>query len=379
MNKGKNVYLMYLIVFLQGLVFYGAIATIYRESRGVSISGIYIIEAVYFILTIIMEVPWGWFADRFGYKRTLVISNILFFLSKIVFWKASGFLLFLFERVLLAASLSGLSGCDSALLFESLGEGENSEKVFGRYDFFASLGFLIASMSSVFIVGKSMDLSAFLTVIPYGIASILTFFLVDVKKEDVKRIAIMSNFVKVLKDSRLLLFLLAVAVMDEVVQSITVFLNQNQYVKCGIDIKYFGIILTGLCVVKLISARSYKVSAKLGQKRAVILSGVFIALCVGCMAFTSSWIITLVLMVILTGASEIMHPMVTDMKNKSIDQAERATMLSIYSMTGSIMSAIINPVIGGAADISLEGGILMCCGLAVFSVVLFSVGKIKEA
>lgn len=379
MNKGKNVYLMYLIVFLQGLVFYGAIATIYRESRGVSISGIYIIEAVYFILTIIMEVPWGWFADRFGYKRTLVISNILFFLSKIVFWKASGFLLFLFERVLLAASLSGLSGCDSALLFESLGEGENSEKVFGRYDFFASLGFLIASMSSVFIVGKSMDLSAFLTVIPYGIASILTFFLVDVKKEDVKRIAIMSNFVKVLKDSRLLLFLLAVAVMDEVVQSITVFLNQNQYVKCGIDIKYFGIILTGLCVVKLISARSYKVSAKLGQKRAVILSGVFIALCVGCMAFTSSWIITLVLMVILTGASEIMHPMVTDMKNKSIDQAERATMLSIYSMTGSIMSAIINPVIGGADDISLEGGILMCCGLAVFSVVLFSVGKIKEA
>lgn len=378
MNKGKNVYLMYLIVFLQGLVFYGSIATIYRESRGVSISGIYIIEAVYFILTIIMEVPWGWFADRFDYKRTLVISNILFFLSKIVFWKASGFLLFLFERVLLAASLSGLSGCDSALLFESLGEGENSEKVFGRYDFFASLGFLIASMSSVFIVGKSMELSAFLTVIPYGIASILTFFLVDVKKEDVKRIPIMSNFFKVFKDSRLLLFLLAVAVMNEVVQSITVFLNQNQYVKCGIDIKYFGVVLTGLCMVKLISARSYKVSAKLGQKRAVILSGVLIALCVGCMVFTSSWIITLVLMVILTGASEIMQPMIMDMKNKSIDQSERATMLSIYSMTGSIMAAIINPVIGGAADVSLEAGILMCCGLAVLSVVLLSFGKIKE-
>lgn len=93
---------MNLIVFLQGFVFYAPIATVFRENRGISLSQIFLIESISMILIVVLEIPWGIFADKFGYKKTLIISNFIFFISKIIFFKANSFLMFLLERVLLA-------------------------------------------------------------------------------------------------------------------------------------------------------------------------------------------------------------------------------------------------------------------------------------
>lgn len=119
MNKRINIYLLNIIVFLQGLVFYAPVATIYRENRGISISQIFLIESIYMILIILLEIPWGIFADKYGYKKTLVLSNLIFFISKIVFFKADSFSMFLLERFLLATAISGLSGCDSTVIYLS--------------------------------------------------------------------------------------------------------------------------------------------------------------------------------------------------------------------------------------------------------------------
>ncbi|MBV7272631.1 MFS transporter [Clostridium sp. PL3] len=132
MNRKVNVYLMYIIVFLQGFVFYGPIATVYRQNRNLSLSNMFLIESISWVLMIIFEIPWGWAADKIGYKKSLVISNFIYFISKIVFYKAYSFEMFLLERILLSVSLAGISGCDVALIYSSVKQ-EESEKVFGRY------------------------------------------------------------------------------------------------------------------------------------------------------------------------------------------------------------------------------------------------------
>ena len=101
---------------------------------------IFLIESISWILILLLEVPWGWFADRFGYKRTLVIANFVFFISKIVFFAAASFPMFLFERVLLSVALSGLSGCDITLLFLSKAPETSSERMFARYRWCATSG-----------------------------------------------------------------------------------------------------------------------------------------------------------------------------------------------------------------------------------------------
>ncbi|HKM08350.1 MAG TPA: MFS transporter [Sphaerochaeta sp.] len=114
-NK-KAVVLMNLSAFFSGMVFYAPVATLYRQNRGITIWQMSIIEAVSLALMMALELPWGYISDRIGYRRTLIISFSFLFVSKIVFFGADNFSLFLMERILLAIAFSALSGVDIAYL-----------------------------------------------------------------------------------------------------------------------------------------------------------------------------------------------------------------------------------------------------------------------
>ena len=62
----RNIYLMYAISLLQGMVFYAPIAALYRTALGVTISQIALIESISLVLCFVFEVPWGVLADRIG-------------------------------------------------------------------------------------------------------------------------------------------------------------------------------------------------------------------------------------------------------------------------------------------------------------------------
>lgn len=370
MNIKRNIYLMNLIVFLQGFVFYSPIATVLRENRGLSLSQIFLIESISMVLIVVLEMPWGIFADKFGYKNTLIISNFIFFISKIIFFKANSFVMFLFERVLLSISISGLSGCDYSLIYLSINDEENSEKIFARYEWFSTIGFLIGSIISTYIVNISMDLAAYYTIIPYGVAFLMSLFIVDIKTEIVKKESIKDNFKFVISNKSMIIFIVGTSLISEVVQSITVFLNQGQYIKSGIDIKYFGVLLVAIQVMKLISVKSYKLSNILGQKKSIVFLIIVILVNSFILIIVDSPVLSFLCIALIAISMAVMEPMIIDIKNKSIISKNRATILSIYSMIGSIISAAINPVIGFASNSSLENGLTICSLIAMTSIVL---------
>lgn len=80
--KNKNIILMCAIAFLQGMVFYSAVSTIYRQTQGITLLEMGIIESVLLILILILEVPWGMVCDRIGYKKTLIICNFIYLFIK---------------------------------------------------------------------------------------------------------------------------------------------------------------------------------------------------------------------------------------------------------------------------------------------------------
>lgn len=374
MNRKINVYLMYIIVFLQGFVFYGPIATIYRQNRGLSMSNIFLIESISWVLMIIFEIPWGYFSDKFGYKKTLVISNILFFISKIIFYKANSFGMFFLERVLLSLSLSGLSGCDVALIYLSIDE-EESEKVFGRYSAFSTAGFLIASVVSSILIKYSMESTAFWTIIPYGLAAILTFFIRDAKMQHEEKPKFKQSLFIALKNKNIILLILSAALIGEVVQAVSVFLNQSQYLRSGINIKYFGILTAVMQIVHLSSTKAYKLSSKLGKNRSIQILYLIIGVCCATLVFTSNAILTVLSIILLCGSSAIISPIILDIENKSITTTDRATLLSIYAMFGDLIAAGANVVIGKTADISLSASFITCIVMCTCAYILFILYK----
>jgi len=360
---------MFVIVFLQGFVFYGPVATLFRQARGLSMSEIFLIESISWILMIVLEVPWGWFADKFGYKKTLVVANSLFFISKIVFFMSHSFSIFLLERVLLSFVFAGLSGCDEALIYSSIDEND-AQKVFGRYSAVGTLGFLIASVLSSFVISVSMDFSAFLTMFPYGLAVVLTLFLSEVNTENHYKPKFMDSVKQAFSDKSIIIFVVAIALIVEVFQAVTIFLNQSQYLKSGIDPKYFGFILAGIQLVNLFSVKSDSLTTKLGNSKAIISLVTLILLSCGVLAFTANPIVSIVMVLGISLSMAMIGPIGSDIQNKTIKTADRATILSIYSMAGSLIASIGNVIIGQTADISLEVGLVTCLMMSVAALAL---------
>ena len=117
MPNRLNYRILVIIAFMQGMVFYRPIATIYRRAYGLDIQGLFLIESISWLVTIVLEAPWGRFTDRYGYRKTLLLGNLAFLISKIVFSFASGFPGFLAERLILSVSLAALSGSSEGLVY----------------------------------------------------------------------------------------------------------------------------------------------------------------------------------------------------------------------------------------------------------------------
>ncbi|WBW95733.1 MFS transporter [Oceanirhabdus sp. W0125-5] len=368
MNNKRNIYLMYVIIFLQGFVFYGPVATLYRQARGLSMSQIFLIESISWILIIVLEVPWGWFSDKFGYKKTLIFVNALFFASKIVFYLSSSFVLFLLERLMLSIVFSGLSGCDTALIYSSIDEDE-AQRVFGRYSAFGTLGFLLASVLSSFIVRISLDYTALFTIFPYALAAVLTLFLVEVKVDNKEKPKFKESLKQAFRDKTIIMFIISIALIIEVFQAVTVFLNQSQYLKSGIDAKYFGVILAGIQLIRLFSVKSNYLSKKLGSCQAIIILIFLVVLCCIVLIFTSNPILSVMTIILISLSVAMIGPIEIAIKNKTIRTSNRATILSIYSMTGSLIASLGNIIIGKTADLSLEMGFITCSAMSLIGLV----------
>lgn len=175
----RNIFLMYAISFFQGMVFYGSVATLYRQACGLTLFQITAIESIFSVVCIALEFPWGVIADRIGYRRTMLFCNLLFFISKIVFWKADTFGAFLCERLILSVVISGLSGVDDTVLFLSCGK-QDAQRVFSIHGYFGTLGMVIASGCFSLFFSENFRAAAFWTVVAYALAALLSFGLKEV-------------------------------------------------------------------------------------------------------------------------------------------------------------------------------------------------------
>lgn len=370
MNRNRNLYLLCTIAFLQGLVFYGPVATLFRQNRGLSLNNIFILETIFIVLMFIFEVPWGYIGDRIGYKNTLIVSFFLFFLSKIIFYNAHSFNIFLLESIIVAISISGISGCDSALIYTSI-DGEDSDKAFSYYSASSTSGFLVASFMNSFIVKYSLDLTAFLTIIPYGIAFILSFFLVDIHQHrNEEKIGLIDSFKSLKHNKIIFIFIISIALISESTHALCIFLNQPIYLRSGIDIRYFGILTAIMQISCLLSAKAYKLNQKVETKN---LYTILILMIIGAnilLIYIRNWLLVIAMIFIIEGAFAITQPLSNTIQNESIDTFNRATILSVYAMIGNIIGGLSNLVIGRASDVSLEKAIGVCGALNILGLVL---------
>lgn len=369
-----NIKLFYAISLLQGMVFYGPVATLYRQAQGLTVFDITLIESISLIVMIALELPWGYISDKIGYKNTILICNVLFFVSKIVFWKADSFALFLLERLMLSVILSGLSGCDSAFLYVSAGEKE-SHRVFGTYDAMGTAGLILASMTFSLTVKNNYSLSAELTVGSYFIAMVLSLFLKDAKpaasEQSNPKPGLRAVASSLFRNKRFILFLIAAALLAESSQTITVFLNQLQYLASGIQPGQMGFIYILVTVSGLLSAYSHKLTKRFGESTAIklLISSAAVA-CIIMSVFANA-VLSVLGIILLRVAASVFLPIGMSIQNRQVETGLRATTLSFYSVSMNTIGIVTNLVFGKMADAGIKYAMIAGSVFCIASLVLY--------
>lgn len=253
-------------------------------------------------------------------------------------------------------------------------DAQDAEKAFGRYSAFSILGSFIAAVFSTFIITISMSLTALLTVISYGLAAVLSLFLMEVVEAG--RIDKKNHFFRSIRncfnDKRMILFVVSIGVFSEISHTITIFLNQPQYVKCGIDLKYLGIILAGVQLLSMLSAYSYRLTDIYGQN--VVLKGLLITIIFGCfvLAFTNGLILSIIIIGVIALSSSLYKPITLDIQNKSINTSNRATILSVYAMIMDVTASVVFFSLSSVSNISIEFSFKVCGIMACASFIIIS-------
>ncbi len=374
----RNIFFMYSISFFQGMVFYSSIATLYRQAAGISIFQITMIESISLVLSFAFEIPWGVLADRIGYRRTMIICNILFFISKIIFWKSQSFADFLLERVILAIVVSGISGVDTSILYLSCNEND-SQRAFGIYGGLGTAGLLSAAAIYTIFIKENYRAAGFLTVISYGIAAVLSFGLKEVKAAQKGERMSLGHSLTILKETlfnRSLLFLIAgVALLYEVNQTITVFFNQLQYTKAGMSVR----LISGVYILMTLSGLVSVFSAPLTQKLKPRFFGamLFVVCSFSCLmlAFTQNPFVSVLGILLIRVCSSLMSPLGTELQNKAITTIDRATALSMSALLMDLLAVFTNLVFGKLAELDLSaamcfGGFLCILGAGLYLISL---------
>lgn len=337
------------------MVFYAPVAVLYRQAAGVTVLQMTVIEGISLLLSVALEIPWGIAAEKIGYRNTMIFCCLLYFVSKLIFWQAVDFGGFLLERILLSIVCAGLSGCDTALLYRSC-KGVDSQKVFGLYSSLGLAGLMVSALVYSLFVGENFRLAGLLTVFSYGAAALLALGLKEVGEPDERTPEPVSAgrvVLSVVKNKKLLLFLLAAMLLEQTHQAVTVIVNQLQYQRSGIGASWFGVILAGMNLLGLLGVFSRRYTACLGEKWA---GGSLLLLSAGScvmLALTENPVLSVMGVALVHLAFSLFVPLQTELQNRRVVTSARATELSVQSAFLNGTGAAVGVVFGRGAESSV--------------------------
>ncbi|MGV3524688.1 MAG: MFS transporter [Candidatus Sericytochromatia bacterium] len=150
----SNIGKLYAYWFFQGLIFAYVTERLFGLERGLTIEQMVYVEITYAAASVLLEVPTGVLADRWGRKPVLVLSAGFAFLEIFVLIFAHNFWGFALSALCAAVAGALASGTGNALFYDSLkglGREEEFEKVIGRNRVFDYGAGIIAALGGAWV------------------------------------------------------------------------------------------------------------------------------------------------------------------------------------------------------------------------------------
>lgn len=201
MGYKTNIWKLYVFRFFYNLIPAYAIERLFWEQRGMSIQMVVYTEIIFAITVVLLEVPTGILADKWGRKKMVVLSALLECCMFLILVFATEFWHFAVAIFLAGIARTSSSGSENALLYDSLlqnNKEQQFEKYLGRLNVFDYSSVIIAAICGSFLASKyGFEMNYWISVASMLVSSCISLMLIEptVKSKSDESIEI-SGYIK---------------------------------------------------------------------------------------------------------------------------------------------------------------------------------------
>ena len=367
--KGSIQKLYFLKVAGSFMLILPVIVVFFREN-GLSMQQVFVLQALFSVTVVVLEIPSGYFSDKFGKKLSIIIGTILGALGYIVYSFANGFWGLLIGEVILGFGSSFISGADSALIYDTLLEMEDEFSYSKKEGMLASYGMTSEAVSSIlggFLAMISLKFPLYCETVILILSIPFAFSLKEPEGHSNQGNLSIRNVLKVVKyvlhDNKEIKWLTLHGAFASASTLTMFWFTQPFFELVGVSLGLFGVIGALLMLVgAFFSWKAHAIENFFGKTNTLILlvlvpvGGYFLLGLLQC-RFS---ILTIIPFYFIRG---INNPIIKDYINKLAPSEIRATVLSVESFVIRIVFSGIGPIIGWISDAYSLGKALQVSGL----------------
>ncbi|MCR2803509.1 MFS transporter [Paenibacillus soyae] len=379
-----NLWKLYAIRFFYNLIPAYVIERLFWEERGMTIPMVVMTEILFAVTIVLLEVPTGIIADKWGRKRMIVLSACLGCLEFLILIFSTEFWHFALVVFLAAIGSSAASGAENALLYDSLLQDKSEarfEKYLGRLNAVDIVSTMLAALSGSLLAGKfGFEFNYWLSFGSMIVASVLTLLLKEPKlqaaDEEEQAIPLRTYWTESIRFFRLNPSVYVVMMAGMAIGAAITYVDefwQLYLERVHIPVAAFGLFSAGLFVIRLPgNLLAYKLKDRLSLRTIIVTVTLLSAAGYAYAAWAKdiSGIAALFLVCLIAG---IVEPLASGYLHHRIDSAMRATIDSFQSLLLNAALIVVGAGFGYfASKLDLVGGFAFlaafCLAFAVYFV-----------
>lgn len=359
MKCSSNLWKLKLFHFTRpAITFLIPVIVLFWQDHGLSMTQIMILQAVFSIVMLGLEVPSGYFADIYGRKRTLMLSSFAMFLGLVVYAFSYGFWGFFAAEMFIAISISALSGTNSALLYDTLLDLKREDEFKDRWGKLMSImmtGMLIATLAGGYIASFDLRWPIYVA-LPVSLVSLVVamFFIEPERHKKLMKKNYMRQLLSVIREKifcspKMLSWSIVNALLFTSFMSSLWFYNPY-FEWVGLPLVWWGVIFAACNGVAAFSARfAPQFERVFGLRGGILFLFALIGFSyIGMAHFQSIWALAFIAgSQIVRGVLDVL---INDVVNKEVESDVRATVLSGTSMIGRVLYSVVILLLGVLMD-----------------------------
>ncbi|MGX7107904.1 MFS transporter [Facklamia miroungae] len=389
-NKISSEFKYYLYIVFKNLRFTRIINVIFIvQFLKLSLVQFAFFQSIFLFSQLISEVPSGILGDVFNKKKVvllglimLTISPVLTISSAVVATKDYIYHILMATFVLEGVGNAFLSGADDALFFEALrseGKQENYGKIRGKLQLICAL----TLGGATFLGGGLYSIKFYLPYLVQSFTLLCSIIIIMVtpdnqsltvenhlQKDNQKFKELFSVFHRMIKSSRILFMFIFTTVTVSAINVVFTFLP-NYFSTIGFSNSTNGAIFMAFSVIGgIVATQAYKISKiRISNLMQIISMILMVSIVFHILPHNTAFIISLLLLYIII---DIIDPIVMEMLHLWVDDESRATIISGLSFSISLVTMLMNPIIGVGVQMFKMKTTILLISIFIILMVLIS-------